>query len=105
MTRNITLPIKCSTVKKLDSRLGDIVTWEILITGVAGLLWSITFWMYIHGYRYNVFNQSCPIYVTGEEVILLILAALWIIVAPFVLLHLYSEYLPTFDCIKDEVEE
>ena len=41
MTREIIIPIKCSTVKRIDAILDDVVTWEVVIASILTIISSV----------------------------------------------------------------
>ena len=41
MTRKIIIPIKCSTVKRIDAILDDVVTWEVVIASILTIISSV----------------------------------------------------------------
>jgi hypothetical protein len=97
-----TLPIKCSTVKKADS-----VAWILfsLMIGVAGGLFIPAFYYFVlvygkHG-EIGLVNISC--------LVVFMIATVVDIMVGFVhigdVVRFVNKRLPTFDCIKDEVEE
>lgn len=50
------------------------------------------------------FTGICTRYASDGEIVLLLIATMWGIVSPLILILRYSEYLPKLECIKDEVE-
>jgi len=98
----ITLPIKCSTVKKVNDAAESVALWEFAIVLIVGFVWSIHAWLFILNYRNTTFNPNCLAMVSEIETALLLCASTWIIFAPIVFWRVFAKYFPDIKCIEDE---
>jgi hypothetical protein len=104
MTRTITLPIKCSTVKKTNAILVSIYTWEILICCITGTLWAISMWYYATIKFDNILVHNTTV-VPPSVLILLLGASCFLIGFPMIAWGLFKDRFPTIECVKDEGDE
>ena len=87
--KEIILPIKCSTVKRLHADLNQIVDAELIALATVFVLWSVTLWWRA---------VAAPRSFDGP------LIALWSTVLGGVAIIKIHPLIPTITCIKDEEE-
>jgi hypothetical protein len=97
--RVITLPIKCSTIKKVSSILECIIDIEFVICAIAFIAWEVTFWYRIAVAPYSFY----PNYSDATFYCLVNVAGL--IVASYFCVDWAIANFPRLECIKDEKEE
>ena len=116
----VVLPIRCSTVKSLDKILDTIIAIEILLVGIADLLYIISDLNNIIGWFrwwwWNGFSSTSlpmgtlnPVTAaldwTAYAVSIITLFYLFVIIvcAPDILKWIYNK-IPRLECIKDETK-
>lgn len=96
----ITLPIRCSTVKKANPILQNIIWYEFWIT-------IISLFAYGFGFRFWMITTSYAIQcveLVGATIICIAVFCGGVVLLFYVCDYIISK-LPTFDCIKDEGDE
>lgn len=94
--RVVVLPIKCSTVRRLDARLSWLNDRLLEAAICAFVGWSITL-----TYRYMIAPES---FTSGDSVYLLTSWA-GCLIAAVLLLDYIVKRIPNLECIKDEPED
>jgi hypothetical protein len=96
MTRTITLPIKCSTVKKLDNVLFWILVGEVVTIALS----SIPTWICLSHVGSEYPGDFIFVYLIVSMLCFMAVCVVAIKSLPELL-----QKLPKFDCIKDEGDE
>ncbi len=112
MTREIILPIKCSTVKKTNAALNIVVRAEIDIICVLDLAYTFLTWSDVARWWYFFITPGYwvpypSIIQSGYgflTITVIAVVGLYVICYIWDLIDWVKENKPTFTCIKDEEE-
>ena len=104
MSREIVLPIRCSTYKQLMNIFVETMIAEIIIIGF------VFWWMWSEKYQYMVCGLSHLPSIPGLLAAWVILTCLvfsecFLLVVGIIVAFKLVELLPTFKCIQDEDEK
>lgn len=103
MSKEIVLPIKCSTVKRLHKCLWTVIRSLIYIASALSIGWSASviarFIIAPYSYYPDYNGAACII------ILALLTAIVWCIIAVIWVCDIILPRIPTITCIKDTEEE